>query len=297
MKENLSVKQNVGMLRLWQATLPAESVGLAWLGQAGFAVRFEGCRWLIDPYLSDCLADKYRGTEFPHDRLMPAPVEPGQIQDLNWVFCTHRHSDHMDPGSLPLLARTNSSCRFVVPRAERQAALMAGVPSSRLLTINAGESLSLAENAAVQAVASAHETLQVNDHGEHHFLGFIFKTPRLVLYHSGDCVPYDGLAAQLLDCKIDVALLPVNGRDAYRASRNIAGNFSFAEARQLCVDARIPWLVAHHFGMFAFNTPSLAKLRKEAARAAADSRCLLPAVESYYLLEQGDSGMPSVAEI
>ena len=229
--------------------------------------------------------------------LCPPRLNPDRFRTLNWVFCTHRHSDHMDPGSLPLLARTNSSCRFVAPRAERQAALMAGVPSDRLVTINAGESLSLAENTAAQAVASAHETLKVNDHGEHHFLGFIFRTPRLVLYHSGDCVPYDGLAAQLLDCKIDVALLPVNGRDACRASRNIAGNFSLAEARQLCVDARIPWLVAHHFGMFAFNTPSLAKLRKEAGRAAADGRCLLPAVESYYLLEQGHSGMPSVTEL
>jgi len=285
------------MQRLWRASLPAGSVGLAWLGQAGFAVRCEGCRLLIDPYLSDSLAEKYRGTEFPHVRLMPAPVDPGQIQGLDWVFCTHRHSDHMDPGSLPVLAQNNSACRFVVPRAEREAALKAGLPAERTVAVNAGESLSLSEDVTVKVVAAAHETLKANERGEHHILGFIFKTPRLVLYHSGDCVPYDGLAAELLRHKIDVALLPVNGRDAWRTSRGIAGNFTFAEARRLCADAHIRCLVAHHFGMFAFNTPSVAELRQEASRAAIGHACVLPTLESYYLLEQGHSGMPSVVEI
>jgi len=290
-------KHEVGMLRLWQDTLPAGSVGLAWLGQAGFAMRFEGCRLLIDPYLSDCLAEKYRGTQFPHVRLMPAPIEPGQIQGVDWVFCTHRHSDHMDPGSLPLLAQNNCACRFVVPRAERQAALQAGVPPERTVAVNAGESLSLSENVTVSVVAAAHETLKVNERGEHHFLGFIFKTPRLVLYHSGDCVPYDGLAAELLRHKIDFALLPVNGRDSWRTSHGIAGNFTFAEARQLCVDAQIPCLVPHHFGMFAFNTPSLAELRREAGRSVFGPACRMPDVESYYVLEQSRSGVPAVVEL
>ena len=285
------------MLRLWQASLPAGSAGLAWLGQAGFALRCEGRRFLIDPYLSDFLAEKYRGTEFPHVRLMPPPVEAAQIHGLDWVFCSHRHSDHTDPGSLPLLARNNPSCRFVVPRAERQAALQAGVPLERMAAVNAGESLSLSENATVEVVAAAHETLKVNALGEHHFLGFIFKTPRLALYHSGDCAPYDGLAAELLRRNIDLALLPVNGRDAHLTRRGIAGNFTFAEARQLCMDARIPCLIPHHFGMFAFNTPSLAELRHEAGRAAFAGCCLLPSVESYYLLEKDQSEAPVLVEL
>jgi L-ascorbate metabolism protein UlaG (beta-lactamase superfamily) len=203
----------------------------------------------------------------------------------------------MDPGTLPLLAKNNSACRFVVPRSELQAALKAGVPPERTVDVNAGESLSISENLAVKVIAAAHETLKANEHGEHHFLGFIFKTPRLVLYHSGDCVPYDGLAAELLRHKIDVALLPVNGRDTYRASRGIAGNFTFAEARQLCVDAHIPCMIPHHFGMFAFNTPSRAELNHEAGRAFPGHACRLPRVECYYLLEKGQAGMPSIAEL
>jgi L-ascorbate metabolism protein UlaG (beta-lactamase superfamily) len=277
--------KKTGVERLWENDLPAGSAGIAWLGQAGFAVRAEGRHWLIDPYLSDHLAKKYRDTEFPHERLMPAPVQPDQVSDLDWIFCTHRHSDHMDPGSLPVLAEKNPWCRFVVPRAEREAALKVGVPSERMEAINAGESLSLSDTVTVAALAAAHETLKTDGRGQHHFLGFIFKTPSWVIYHSGDCVPYQGLIEELRPHKIDIALLPVNGRDAYRASRGFAGNFTFAEARQLCAEVEIPVMVAQHFGMFAFNTPTDAELQREVGKTPYNPSCLLPTVESYLRLE------------
>lgn len=275
---------SVGVQRLWRAAPPQGSVGLAWLAQAGFALRSEESRWLIDPYLSDFLAEKYRGAEFPHVRMMPAPVAPGDLGGIDWVFCTHRHSDHMDPGTLPLLARNNPGCRFVVPRAERDSALKAGVPAERMLAVNAGESVSPSERITVQVIAAAHETLKLNERGEHHFLGFIFKTPQWVIYHSGDCVPYDGLVEELLRHSIDVALLPVNGRDAYRSSHGVPGNLTFTEARELCRAARVPFLIPHHFGMFAFNTPTSAEIQEE-SRASCAALCLVPEVEKYYLLE------------
>jgi L-ascorbate metabolism protein UlaG (beta-lactamase superfamily) len=277
-------KQFTGVQRLWDEEPPAGSVGLAWLGQAGFAIRSEGLRCLIDPYLSDFLADKYRGTEFPHLRLMAPPVGPGDLRGVDWVFCTHRHSDHMDPGSLPELARNNPQCRFVVPRAERESALRAGIPAERMVAVNAGESLPLAEHITVSVIAAAHETLKVNERGEHHFLGFVFKTPRWVLYHSGDCVPYDGLVEELVRHRIDLALLPVNGRDAYRTTRDVPGNLTFGEARDLCVGAHVPCFIPHHFGMFDFNTPTTAAIEAE-SRVSFAGICRVPAMEKYYLLE------------
>ena len=46
-------------------------VALWWLGQAGFAVRVGSHTFLIDPYLSDSLAKKYKGQQFTHQRMMP----------------------------------------------------------------------------------------------------------------------------------------------------------------------------------------------------------------------------------
>ena len=56
---------------------------LAWLGQAGVLVRYRTGLLAIDPYLSDSLAVKYRGTLFPHIRMMPPPLVPGEVTGLN----------------------------------------------------------------------------------------------------------------------------------------------------------------------------------------------------------------------
>ena len=117
------------------------AVTLHWLGQAGFALRWEGNLLLIDPYLSDFLAEKYRGQEFPHRRMMPPPVAPGELRGVGCVLCTHRHSDHMDPGTLPGIAKGNPDCGFVVPRAEVRHAVSIGLTEARLRPMDAGESI------------------------------------------------------------------------------------------------------------------------------------------------------------
>jgi L-ascorbate metabolism protein UlaG (beta-lactamase superfamily) len=270
---------------LCDVRLPDRAVGLAWLGQAGFALRHANLRLLIDPYLSDHLARKYSGTEFPHTRMMPAPLVAGEVRELDLVLCSHRHSDHMDPGSLATLAENNSRCRVVVPRAELQSATATGLSESRLIPVNAGDSIRVSDSCEIQVIPAAHETLKVNDRGEHHFLGFILKLGNLTLYHSGDCVVYDGLVERLRERAIDLALLPVNGRSERLTARGIAGNMTFAEAKDLCLAARIGAMIPHHFGMFEFNTADPLELQRQIASLdAAVLQCVLPDVDLYYEL-------------
>jgi L-ascorbate metabolism protein UlaG (beta-lactamase superfamily) len=237
------------------------SISICWLGQAGFYLKFKDCSILIDPYLSDFLAQKYAGKEFPHKRMMPPPIEPGQIRQLDFVFCTHGHSDHMDPGTLPTLAANNPFCQFIVPKAEITTAIERGVVDNRILAVNAGDSLRLTDEIRVDVISSAHETIKMNGNGDHYYLGYILTFNNLRIYHSGDCIPYPGLSDKLMQFNVNVALLPVNGRDNYRSNRGIPGNFSFEEAIDLCSESNITNLIVHHFGMFSFNTvdPDLLK--------------------------------------
>ena len=267
-----------GARAMWAARIPPGAVALAWLGQAGFALRHDAWRAMIDPYLSDHLARKYKGTESPHVRMMPAPIAAEDLHGVDLVMCTHRHSDHMDPGALPAIAAANPACRFVVPMAEREAAIKAGVPEARMILMNAGEDTG--RTPVLRAIAAAHEQIKVNERGEHHFLGYIIRLGDLTLYHSGDCVVYEGLAEELRRQRIDLALLPVNGRNAYRTSRGILGNMNFDEAVELCVDAGIPAMLAHHFGMFDFNTVDAAELRRRASEMAV--RVIVPEVGEWY---------------
>ena len=79
-----------------------------WLGQAGFAISSGKTCCIIDPYLSDSLAVKYREAKFKHQRMTPIPVAPQELTTVDGILCTHHHSDHLDPGTLPKLIDAKS---------------------------------------------------------------------------------------------------------------------------------------------------------------------------------------------
>lgn len=245
---------------------------LSWLGQAGFAIRAGAHRFLVDPYLSDSLEVKYRGSDKPHVRMMPPPAKMEDFAGLEYVFCTHAHSDHMDPGTLPAIAQAFPDCRFVIPQAHLEKARQIGLPDAAILTIDAGQAPEL-DDLAVRAIPAAHEQIQTDADGHHIFLGYLWQWRGATLYHSGDTVPYDRLANAIGGA--DLALLPVNGR-----GKGVPGNFTFEEAVRLCREVNIPSLIPHHFGMFAFNTADRAALEMEAAHTPSP-QILLPDVTSW----------------
>jgi L-ascorbate metabolism protein UlaG (beta-lactamase superfamily) len=247
---------------------------LCWLGQAGFLLCAGGVRLAIDLYLSDVLAEKYRAGPFPHRRMIPPPVTAGTLVGLDAVFCTHAHTDHMDPGTLGTLAGGNPACRFVVPRAVAALAVERGVPPSRMVSATAGQQGQLGHDLTWHALASAHEELRTNAAGDHLCLGYVLELGGFRVYHSGDCVPYPGLGAKLGPHAIGVALLPVNGRDASLADAGIPGNFTFDEALQLCREAGVGSMIPCHFGMFAFNTVDESRLDRQIAAATAPPECV-----------------------
>ncbi len=239
---------------------------LYWLGQAGFLVRTPRYRFLIDPYLSDSLAIKYRGTRLPHVRMMPPPIDVEQLGNIDLVFCTHHHTDHMDPGTLTPLARQNS-LRYVVPAASREEAMKrSGVSEERLVCVDAGDAIEPLPGLIVKPVRSAHETLQCNAAGQHFFLGYGIEFGCATIFHSGDAVPFEGEEDEVAALAADVALLPVNGRSKALAENGVPGNFFLHEATALSRNCGIPSMLSHHYGMFEFNTIELEEIEREATR-------------------------------
>jgi L-ascorbate metabolism protein UlaG (beta-lactamase superfamily) len=235
----------------------AGGVRFYWLGQAGFLIVAAGKRILIDPYLSDSLAEKYRGKTYPHKRLMPVPIGLPEIGTVDLTLVTHQHTDHMDPATLGPLAAQNPGCRFVVPRAAMDEALRRiGAAPDMLVGLDAGEHFSPFAGCTVTATRAAHEDLQQTPQGFHRFLGYIldFAGPRL--YHSGDTVPFEGQKSELAALAPQVALLPVNGRSQELSAAGIAGNLTLEEARALTGRIGATDMIAHHYGMFDFNTIS-----------------------------------------
>lgn len=239
---------------VWSSSKENE-LAFRWLGQAGVEIFYKNFHLLIDPYLSDHLAKKYAGREFPHIRMMPSPIDAAEINDLDFILCTHRHSDHMDPETIGALLYNNPDCMLVAPRGETEHVLNNITDdAARVIFVNADECFGLTSGIVLDVIPSSHEELKTDKDGNHYYLGYILKFGDAKIYHSGDCVPYAGLAQVLKRKKIDMAMLPVNGRDEYRRSKGVPGNFSFEESIQLCKDTEVPIMICHHFGMFDFNT-------------------------------------------
>ncbi len=133
------------------------------------------------------------------------------------------------------------------------------------------------------ALRAAHETLERDEEGNHRFLGygFVFRQvgrPDVTVIYSGDTIPFEGQLEEIRNLRPDLLLLPVNGRSAALAARGIPGNLTLDEAVALTIDSSAPAMVAHHHGLFAFNTLPLETIERKARESGLPIR-LIPARE------------------
>ncbi len=259
------------------------------MGQAGFLIKSGSMFIGIDLYLSDTLAEKYQGTLFPHTRMMDPPCGPSQLKHLDVLLSTHGHTDHMDMGTLqPIYAEPSHNMPlFICPRAEVVKAHQRHVPLEKIVGINNKETYAITKSSdskvIITAIPAAHEELKTDAWGNYLYLGYVIEIGNVRIFHSGDGIPYVDLVGLLKTLEVDIALLPVNGRDAYRSSHGVPGNFTIDEAIRISTEASIPMLIVHHVGLFDFNTVAVEEL--EYAIKHSDNQKLkicIPTIDTVY---------------
>lgn len=249
------VLQNEAFLEdIARARADRDHLHVWWLGQSGFLIQWQGHHLLMDPYLSDSLTRKYAGTDKPHVRMTELVIAPERLDFIDVVTSSHNHTDHLDGDTLIPLRRVNPNLQLIVPRANLQfAAQRLQVSPEQLVPIGVDEEAITFPPFSFQAIPSAHEALEQDSAGDHRYIGYIVQVGQWTIYHSGDCVLYDGLVERLNRWKLDIALLPINGRDP---ARGVAGNFSGEEAAQLGKEIGADLVIPCHYEMFEFNTVS-----------------------------------------
>jgi L-ascorbate metabolism protein UlaG (beta-lactamase superfamily) len=257
----------------------ADKLHLWWLGQSGYLAGWQGHYLLLDPYLSDSLTHKYAGTAKPHVRMTERVVAPERLDFVKGVTSSHNHTDHLDAETLRPLLRANPNLVVLVSAANRHfAAERLQLPPERLTALVEGAAQQIGPF-TFQAVPAAHEALEMDEQGHHKFIGLIIQAGPYTLYHSGDTVRYPGMAERLRQWPIDLALLPINGRDP---ARGVAGNLSGPEAVELARDIGAKLVIPCHYDMFEFNTVSPAAF-VAAAEVAGQPYRLLQCGERYSL--------------
>jgi L-ascorbate 6-phosphate lactonase len=231
-------------------------VALWWLGQSGFGLRGRGATLLVDPFLAD-----YPG------RLVPPPFRPDQVGDLDAVAVTHDHVDHLDDESLPGLAHASPEARLVVPEPVVERVTKLGIARERVVGAQPDRPLEL-DGLMIHPVPACHGDVPADAYGFglewsdglYRYLGYVFDLGGVRVYHAGDTIPYDGMEERLRALEVDVALLPINGRDAEREAHGIVGNLNEEEAARLAAAIGADLLVPMHYDMFAANPGSPERL-------------------------------------
>ncbi len=220
-----------------------DSLAFFWLGQHSFVLKIAGKTIWIDPYL----------TESPK-RLIPPFLLPEQLTNADIILGTHDHSDHIDRPSLPAMAAASPGAPIVIPEAASgKVSAACGIPMERIVPMNDGRSAEIG-GVRISAVASAHEFLQFDSQsGLYPFLGYVIEYGGFCVYHPGDCCAYDGWAAKLGGFRINLAFLPINGRDAARYSSGCMGNMTFQEAADFAGIISPDLTIPTHYDMFANN--------------------------------------------
>jgi L-ascorbate metabolism protein UlaG (beta-lactamase superfamily) len=232
-----------------EASRDVNHLHLWWLGQSGFLVQYQGRHLLLDPYLSDSLTKKYADTPKPHVRMTERVIAPERLNFIDVVTSSHNHTDHLDAETLLPLMQVNPEVKVIVSRANLEfAANRLQVSQKRLSSMT---NTLVLEPFTLHTVPAAHEELETDADGNHKYIGLIVEIGGYTIYHSGDTLLYNGMIDILKKWQIDVALLPISGRDP---KRGVAGNLSGEEAAQLAKDIGAKLVVPCHYDMFEFNT-------------------------------------------
>jgi L-ascorbate metabolism protein UlaG (beta-lactamase superfamily) len=227
--------------RLARQYAPPRSAGLVWFGQSSVALGLGGATVLIDPFLS------------PHpERLVPPPFAPEDAHGVDLILITHDHLDHLDELALPAIAAASPKANFVVPEDIVGRVTRLGIERARVRGLAADGSIQVAA-VTVDAVPACHGEGADDAYRLGPFLGYVVSAGGVRIYHAGDTVLFDGLVDRLRQLRVDLALLPINGRDEEREAKGIVGNIDAREAAQLAHDIGASAAVPLHWDMFAAN--------------------------------------------
>lgn len=236
-----------------QDATPPDGFRMWWLGQSGFLIQWSSRHCLLDPYLSDSLTVKYAQTDKPHTRMSELVIDPRQLDMVDVASSSHNHTDHLDAHTLGPLRAANPNMALIIPEANRsfvQERLDCGMDWPVGLSDGAEATV---KGFNFIGIPASHENLDTDTRGCHKYMGYVIKFGKWTVYHSGDTLLFDGLLERLRPWNVDVAMLPINGRDPVR---RVAGNLNGPQAARLAYDIGAKIVIPCHYDMFTFNTAS-----------------------------------------
>ena len=96
------------------------------------------------------------------------------------------------------------------------------------------------------------------------YLSYVMKLEDMSLFHAGDTIPYDGQIERVAAHRIDLAFVPINGRDAFRHGLAFEGNFTCDEAVAFAMAVGAGLTIPMHYDKFTLNTGDVGEFGRRA---------------------------------
>jgi L-ascorbate 6-phosphate lactonase len=247
--------------KLYNYKLDDKQLAIVWFGQNGFLIKSKSCVFFIDPYLSDFAEQWTYGWKNEHIRMANIPVQPKELYGIDYVLCSHDHVDHIDPFTIPIIALRNPDSKFLAPKVAKRRMLGLFVNNSNLHLLQ-GEDFIKFDQLKVHAIPAAHSKLTYDKKNGYHFLSYIIEVDDLTIFHAGDTILYEGQIDYFKDFSIDLAFLPINGKQPDEL--NFEPNFTIDEAITFAQNIKTKIVVPMHYDMYTLNTANVADFIKQA---------------------------------
>ncbi len=204
---------------------------VTWLTQAGLLFDTGKIKIMVDPYLSNSVAEQLDPVK---DRRIPVDES---VFDLtpDVLLITHDHLDHLDPETL----------KKIFAKADKKITILAGENSyKKLLGFGGGHNYVLLAPHSVWSEGGVTFYSVHAEHSERTAVGFIIDDGKQTFYVSGDTLyNYDVIddVLDLVEDGVDYAFLPING---------VGNNMNAKDAADFAYEIGAKCAIPLHYGLF-----------------------------------------------
>ncbi|CAN5775285.1 MBL fold metallo-hydrolase [soil metagenome] len=227
-------------IQIKKCRVPRGSMGLAWLGQAGFLIKSPaGVVVALDPYLSDSCAAIGRSIGVNMKRQVPAPLVPRDLLACEAMFFTHSHQDHVDPETIQPYLATGGGAHFVAPAQAAERLRSLGVPAENISLTWPSQSQKVGDLTFTATFAIPFGADDLTHVG---YLVEAKNGPKI--YFTGDTDYNEILSLSVAPAQPDIMVTVIN--PAFR-------NLSPADAARLAKAINPRWVIPCHHDLFPDN--------------------------------------------
>jgi L-ascorbate metabolism protein UlaG (beta-lactamase superfamily) len=159
---------------------PAEGMTVRWLGHSSVLVEIGGRRVLIDPVLGQYASPVPGFTK----RFSKTPIQLEDLPTIDAVVISHDHYDHLEKDAVVFLSKRGTA--FFVPTGVGDYLKKWGVPANQIRELSWWEESRMGTLTFICVPARHFSGRGLFDRNETLWAGWIVRSDKKSLYHSGD---------------------------------------------------------------------------------------------------------------